>query len=99
GTLWESRYKSSLVETAPYLLACARCIELNPVRAKMVGRPEDYPWSSCRDKLGERHTSWLDLDPCYLGLGRSAKTRAQRYHAFLMEVIPEAEWPLIRQAI
>src|SRR5881296_2637448 len=72
GTLWDSRYKSSPVETESYLLACARYIELNPVRAKLVARPEDYPWSSFRDKIGVCHTSWLDLDPCYQGLEHSA---------------------------
>ncbi len=46
GTLWESRYKSSSVQTDGYLLACIRYIELNPVRARMVVAPEQYPWSS-----------------------------------------------------
>jgi len=99
GTLWDSRYKSSPVETEAYLLACARYIELNPVRAKLVARPEDYPWSSFRDKIGVCHTSWLDLDPCYQGLGHSAPMRARLYHAFVMAAIPEEEWRLMRQAI
>ena len=43
GTLWEGRYKSSLVQSEGYLLACCRYIELNPVRARMVAAPEDYP--------------------------------------------------------
>lgn len=41
GTLWESRYKSSLVQADAYLLACCRYIELNPVWSGMVARPED----------------------------------------------------------
>ena len=46
GTLWEGRYKASVVEEEHYLLSCYRYIELNPVRAGMVKRPEDYyPWS------------------------------------------------------
>jgi putative transposase len=48
GTLWEGRYKSSLVESEGYLLLCYRYIELNPVRAGMVQRPEDYEGSSYR---------------------------------------------------
>lgn len=48
GTLWESRYKASLVDAENYLLACYRYIELNPVRANMVVHPGDYPWSSYR---------------------------------------------------
>ena len=43
GTLWESRYKSSPVDTDAYLLACVRYIELNPVRARIAAAPEQYP--------------------------------------------------------
>jgi putative transposase len=46
GSLWEGRYKSALVDTERYLLACYRYIELNPVRAGMVRKSEDYPYSS-----------------------------------------------------
>ena len=46
GTLWEGRYKASLVATDRYLFACYRYIELNPVRGGIVPNPADYPWSS-----------------------------------------------------
>jgi putative transposase len=46
GTLWDSRYKSSVVQAETYLLACQRYIELNPVRAAMVEDPAHYRWSS-----------------------------------------------------
>ena len=46
GALWEDRYKSCLVDSGQYLLACYRYIELNPVRAGIVEQPEDYPYSS-----------------------------------------------------
>ncbi len=48
GTLWEGRYKSSLVSSTEYFLAVSRYIELNPVRARMVAQPGEYPWSSFR---------------------------------------------------
>ena len=64
GTLWESRYKSSPVDSDNYLPTCTRYIELNPVRARMVSAPEAYAWSSCRSRLkrnpqggGRRHAS------------------------------------------
>ncbi len=44
GTLWEDRYKTTLIDSDQYLLTCMRYIELNPVRADMVGHPADYPW-------------------------------------------------------
>ena len=46
GTLWEGRHRSSLVQTSQYFRTCLRYIELNPVRALMVARPEEYHWSS-----------------------------------------------------
>ena len=46
GTLWDSRYKSSLIQAETYLLACQRYIELNPVRAAMVDDLTHYRWSS-----------------------------------------------------
>ena len=46
GTLFEGRFRSSLVEADTYLFACQRYIELNPVRARMVEAPGDYRWSS-----------------------------------------------------
>jgi putative transposase len=48
GTLFEGRFKSSLVDSECYLLTCMRYIELNPVRAGMVDNPGQYPWSSFR---------------------------------------------------
>jgi putative transposase len=99
GTLWEGRYKSSLVSRDDYLLACCRYIELNPVRARMVAKPQDYPWSSCRSRLGIEMAEWLDLDPCYLALGHSEAERRQRYRDFLQAAIPGGEWELIREAV
>ncbi len=99
GTLWEGRYKSSPIETEAYLLACGRYVELNPVRARMVSRPEQYRWSSYRARAGLSEWGWLDPDPCYLGLGRSAPERAKRYREWARAAIPEGEWERIRKAI
>jgi len=46
GTLWEGRFRSCVAESARYVLACYRYIELNPVRAGMAGHPAAYAWSS-----------------------------------------------------
>ncbi len=101
GTLWEGRYKSSLVEHDEYLLACSRYIELNPVRARIVARPQDYAWSSCRYRLGTDWDSadWLDRDPCYLALGAAEDERRRRNREFLYAAIPSGEWELIREAV
>jgi putative transposase len=90
GTLWEGRYRSSLVETERYLIACQRYIEFNPVRAGIVRRPSDYSWSSHRhfvagvpDDLVTPHSMILSLATDELG-------RREEY-ARLFEAEPPAE--------
>jgi putative transposase len=57
GTLWEGRYKATLIDSESYLFTCMRYIELNPVRANMVAQPSDYPWSSYHyNALGQPNT-------------------------------------------
>lgn len=63
GTLWEGRYKSSLVQSDSYLLACLRYIELNPVLARMVAAAGDYPWSGCHARLARVQSGILGRDP------------------------------------
>jgi len=48
GRLWQNRFFSTIIEEGPYLWAVARYIERNPVRANIVERAEDYPWSSAK---------------------------------------------------
>jgi putative transposase len=79
GTLWEGRFKSSLIQTDAYLLACYRYIELNPVRAGLVGMPEDYPWSSHHGNAMGRDDPLLTPHDTYLGLGSSADARRAAY--------------------
>ncbi|MGB5607292.1 MAG: transposase [Gammaproteobacteria bacterium] len=69
GTLWEGRYKASLIDSQYYLLTCMRYIELNPVRARMVATPSAYPWSSFSangngksDPVITPHTLYVELD-------------------------------------
>ena len=99
GTLWGSRYKSSLVQTDQYLLACDRYIELNPVRACMVRRPEEYEWSSYRQRMGIDSENWIDYDPCYVGLGEAHADRRCEYGHYVLKGVPEKELSLIRQAL
>ena len=100
GTLWEGRFKSSLVDTEQYLLACCRYIDLNPVRAGMVTVPEAYPWSSYNARAGKGEAAaWLDLDMPYLGLGRDMEERQACYREFVSAGVPASELGLIRQAV
>jgi putative transposase len=100
GTLWESRYKSSVVQSDSYLLACSRYIELNPVRARMVADVADYAWSSYRSRVGDESGGcWLDADPCFLALGDTAMERRLRYEELVRQAIPTDQLRLIRDAL
>ena len=99
GTLWESRYKSSAIQTDKYLLACCRYVELNPVRAQMVEDPEYYPWSSYSERISGDKNSWLDTDACFTALGSNTEKRRRRYKEYVAGSIPDGEWQLIREAV
>jgi putative transposase len=91
GTLWDSRYKSSLIQAETYLLSCQRYIELNPVRAAMVDDPAHYRWSSYRHNALGQANSYLLPHPLYLGLGKGDKTRQATYrNLFRTELDKEA---------
>jgi putative transposase len=79
GTLWEGRFKSSLVDSRRYLLTCYRYIELNPVRAAMVADPAAYPWSSYRSNALGNEDGVISPHPVYLALGADAASRQAAY--------------------
>lgn len=98
GTLWESRYRSSLVQSDHYLLACSRYIELNPVRARMVANASEYEWSSYSAHASPEE-SWIDLDPAFCSLGETPEERSSHYVEFVAQSIPPSELELIKNAI
>ena len=90
GTLWEGRYKASLVQDDRYLLTCYRYIELNPVRAGMVLRPEDYPYSSHRHNAFGATDALVTSHSVYWSLATTAEQRLAAYRAlFASELGPE----------
>jgi putative transposase len=85
GTLWEGRYKSTVLDSETYVLACLRYIEANPLRAAMVTRPDDYPWSSYRcNALGEPNALLTSHDT-YSALGNGPQDRLAAYRALFAE--------------
>lgn len=85
GTLWEGRFKSVLVDSGDYVLACYRYIELNPVRAHMVAQASDYPWSSHAANAGQADDGLVQPHPAYLALAAHADLRRARYREWLAE--------------
>ncbi len=79
GTLWEGRYRSTLIQAERYLLACMVYIDLNPVRAGMVADPADYPWSSHAHYIGRRGDRLVTPHALYWELGNTPFARDQAY--------------------
>lgn len=62
GYLWQGRFASAPMDE-PHLLACARYVELNPVRARLTASAQDWPWSSARAHLAGRGDGLVDVAP------------------------------------
>jgi len=96
GTLFEGRFRSCPVDSETYVLACMRYIELNPVRAGVVPRPEAFPWSSYMRNAGGSPGSPLVPHEVYNHLGRDSEERGRHYHGLIAEGIPGSELEKIR---
>jgi len=83
GTLWEGRYRSTLIESERYLLACMVYIDLNPVRAGMVAQPADYRWSSHRHCIGQASDKLVSPHALIWGLGNTPFAREAAYAALV----------------
>lgn len=79
GTLWEGRYRSTLVQTERYLLACMVYMDLNPVRAGMVVEARQHLWSSHRHYIGQVSDRRLSPPSVYWGLGNTPFAREAAY--------------------
>ena len=79
GTLWEGRYKTSLIDSELYLLTCCRYIELNPVRVNMVTHPSEYPWSSYRCNASGIENLLITHHSEYTALANTDKKRQLAY--------------------
>lgn len=79
GTLWEGRYKSALIQTDRYLLACMAYIDLNPVRAGLVAQAGDYPWSSYGHYSGLRVDKLITPHALIWELGNTPFAREAAY--------------------
>jgi putative transposase len=98
GTLWEGRYKSTLVDTDNYLLTVYRYIELNPVRADMVTHASEYPWSSYQHNALGRPIQLLTPHTLYRQLGKTGEERQGAYRSLFRGKMAERDLTAIREA-
>ncbi|KQZ45046.1 transposase [Duganella sp. Root1480D1] len=98
GTLWEGRFKSCLIFDQSYFLTCMRYIELNPVRAGMVGHPRDYPWSSYSANAEGIFNPCITPHEIYQSLGSTEADQRSAYRNFLASKDDQITTDNIRRA-
>lgn len=85
GHLFQGRYKAFIVDKERYLLELGRYIHLNPVRAGVVRRPEDFRWSSYRDYIRGRYDGLVDTDETLALFSKKRGIAIRRYREFVRE--------------
>lgn len=98
GTLWEGRFHSCIVESARYVLACYRYIELNPVRATMVSHPAGYLWSSYAINSGTRADRLVSPHPEFSALAGADEKRRFAYRGLFEDELDQPLLEAIRDA-
>ena len=98
GTLWEGRYKATLIDSERYLLTCMRYIELNPVRADMVNHPREYAWSSYPANALGQNNVFLTTHSLYQRLGSNDAQRQSAYRQLFRSAIGKTDLELIRES-
>jgi len=91
GHFWQDRYKSIIISKDEYLLACGSYVEVNPVRAKIVGDPRDYKWSSYSAYAYGKKDLLIDEHPIYEQLSNNELERRKKYREFVLGVLKEKE--------
>lgn len=99
GTLWQGRYKASLVDSEAYLLTCMRYIEMNPVRAGMVEHPGEYRWSSYVKNTQGDNNALITHHPVYDSLGKDSDERCYAYGELFRHYIGNEQVHEIREAL
>ena len=99
GTLWEGRFRSSLIDSEAYLLTCHRYIELNPVRANLVTHPSAYAWSSHRHYIEGKDDRLITKHASFTALGRDHAERRAAFKALFDHDIDEATLVRIRESL
>jgi len=93
GHLFQGRYKAILIDADAYLLELVRYIHLNPVRAKMVKLPDEYPWSGHLALLGKEMLPWLCADYVLSLFDSEVMNAAEKYGGFVFDGLSEGTRP------
>lgn len=98
GTLWQGRYRATVIDSEQYLMTCMRYIELNPVRADLVTDAAAYPWSSCAHHVGAKSDPYVSDHSLYWGLGNTPFQREAAYRILLEQALAKEEMQALQDA-
>ncbi len=98
GTLWEGRYRATIVDDERYLFTCMRYVEENPVRASMVAMPGDYRWSSFRANAHGHTDPLVTPHEAYTRLGTGGAERRTAYRSLFRQPLAQSEVDAVRYA-
>jgi putative transposase len=98
GTLWQGRYRATVIDPERYFMTCSRYIELAPVRAGAVSTAEDYAWSSYAHHLGMKPDPLITDHASYWALGNTPFDREAAYKELIEQALTADELDAIGQA-
>lgn len=90
GTLWEGRYRSTVLEAPGYLLPCMVLLELQPVEQGLIGQAQDYAWSSCAHNVGRQQDGLVRSHAQYWALANTPFAREAAYQRVLEQGVAQA---------
>ncbi|MDP4301941.1 transposase [Leptothrix discophora] len=99
GTLWDGRFRATVIEAEPWLLLAARHIEQSPLRAGLVVQASDWPWSSAAHHLGRLRDTVVSAHPLFWGLGNTPFERELAWQRLLDEPLPVVQQQQIEAAM
>ncbi len=99
GTLWQGRFKASVIDAETYFLLCCRYIEMNPLRASIASNLAEYPWSSYAHHAGLASSSLITDHPLYWALGNTPFQREMAYQELAAQAISTEQQALIKHAL
>jgi putative transposase len=99
GTLFEGRFRSALVQSERYLLACMAYIDLNPVRAQMVAQAQDFAWSSYAHYSGGLSDRLITPHPHFFNLGNTPFSRERAYQELVQAGLTTQQQAQITQTL
>ena len=99
GSLFQGRFKTSLIDAEKYFMVCSRYIESNPVRSGLAAQPGDYKWSSYPHHAGMRPDSTIVDHALYWALGNTPFQREAAYIALSERSLSQAEMATVDAAV